>query len=241
MLNITTDLQGCAIVALDGKIGHVSDVLFDDESWMVRWVVVTTGIWIPDRKVLLPTLVLGHLDTKKREFSVNLTKFQVKHSPDTLDYYDWAPYWIGEGAFLGGEIRSAAKVEGSDDFDGEDSHLRSAYAVKGYHIQANNGEIGHVQDFLMEDADWSLRYLVVETANWWPGKKTLISPHSVIGIDWSKSKISINVDREQVKNSPPYDAALKLDRAYTRKFDSYYADVLSGPLCSTPPPKIELP
>ena len=107
----------------------------------------------------------------------------------------------------------------------DDPHLRSIEAVTGYHIHASDGEIGHVKDFLVEDADWSIQYLVVDTQNWWPGKKVLISPRSVREIDWTDNLVNLNVDRQRVKDSPAYDASTMVDRAYERHFHSHYDDV----------------
>jgi beta-lactamase superfamily II metal-dependent hydrolase len=102
-------------------------------------------------------------------------------------------------------------------------------AVSGYHIHATDGEVGHVADFLVEDGDWSIHYLVVDTRNWWPGKKVLISPRSARKIDWLEQLINLDVDRNTVKGSPMYDASTIVDRAYEKHFHSHYDRVgLSG-------------
>ena len=85
--------------------------------------------------------------------------------------------------------------------DDDDPHLRSIEAVTGYHIHASDGEIGHVEDFLMDDADWSIHYLVVDTKNWWPGKKVLISPRSAREIDWTEKLVNLDVDRRRSKTA----------------------------------------
>ncbi|TAN19141.1 MAG: PRC-barrel domain containing protein [Rhizobiaceae bacterium] len=251
-------MDGYAILASDGRIGTVSDFLFDDESWLVRWLVVDTGNWLSGRKVLLPTTVLGHLDVPGREFSVRLTRQQVEDSPDidterpvsrqletnVYDYYGWAPYW-GGGLYMGGGYMGSYGAAGamarprSPDSDSadhiadarredEDPHLRSINAVTGYHIRASDGEIGHVEDFLIEEADWSIHYLVVDTKNWWPAKKVLISPLLARRIDWNANLVDLDVDRESVKDSPEYDAAVTVDRAYERRFHDYYGNVRPG-------------
>jgi hypothetical protein len=89
--------------------------------------------------------------------------------------------------------------------DRDDVHLRSVEAVTGYHIHASDGEIGHVEDFLVEDADWSIHYLVVDTKNWWPGKKVLVSSRSAGEIDWMDRLVNLDVDRQRIKDSPAYD------------------------------------
>jgi hypothetical protein len=252
MLWNASGIKGYAIVASDGRLGTVCDFLFDDTTWLVRWLVVDTGNWLSGRKVLLPTLVLGHLDPKQREFRVRLTKQQVKDSPDidsdqpvsrqmetsVYDYYGWSPYW-GTGFYMGGygymaagmvqppslgsrrREEDIARIQRNDG----DPHLRSIEAVIGYHIHANDGEIGHVEDFLVEDADWSIHYLVVDTKNWWTGKEVLISPRSARKIDWTHKLVNLDVDRQKVKESPAYDPSTTVDRAYEKHFHRYYADV----------------
>jgi hypothetical protein len=115
MLRNASKINGYAIVASDGHLGTVSDFLFDDVSWLIRWLVVDTGNWLSGRKVLLPAFALGHLDAERREFSVRLTRQQVKDSPDidtkrpvsrqmeanVYDYYGWSPYW-STGLYMGG-------------------------------------------------------------------------------------------------------------------------------------------
>lgn len=248
MLWHASAINGYAIEASDGDIGTVSDFLFDDASWLVCWLVVDTGNWLSGRKVLLPPSVLGRLYAKDRVFAVKLTKQQIKDSPEidtdrpvsrqmetsVYDYYGWSPYW-GTGFYMGGfgyvPAAMAGPPSGSRQREEEiadaqrkrdDPHLRSIEAVTGYHIHAGDGEIGHVEDFLIEDADSSIRYLVVDTRNWWPGKKVLISPSSAAEIDWTDKLVNLNVDRQQVKDSPAYDASTTVDRAFEERFLTYY-------------------
>ncbi|HVT28513.1 MAG TPA: PRC-barrel domain-containing protein [Lacipirellulaceae bacterium] len=110
----------------------------------------------------------------------------------------------------------------------DDPHLRSIEAVTGYHTHASDGEIGHVEDFLVEDANWSIQYLVVDTQNWWPGKTVLISPRSAKEIDWMDKLVNLNVDRQRVKDSPAYDASTTIDRAYEKSFHNHYGHVQSS-------------
>jgi hypothetical protein len=156
-----------------------------------------------------------------REFSVKLTMQQVKESPDVdtdqpvsrqietylYNHHGFYPYP-----------------------NEEDSHLRSIAAVTGYHIHAADGEIGHVEDFLVDDAGWSIRYITVDTRNWWPGERVLISPRSVREIDWADGSIQVNVNRQKVKDGPLLDSAMTVDRAYEEKHRAYYDYGLPGTL-----------
>lgn len=249
MLWHASAINGYAIEASDGNIGTVSDFLFDDTSWLVRWLVVDTGNWLSGRKVLLPPSVLGRLSAKDNAFAIALTKQQIEDSPEidtnrpvsrqmetsVYNYYGWSPYW-GSGPFLRGYGQMpgsgmaspylGARRRGQEIDEGQaerdDVHLRSVEAVTGYHIHASDGEIGHVQDFLVEDVDWSIHYLIVDTKNWWPGKKILVSSRSAGEIDWTNRLVNLDVNRQRIKDSPAYDPSMTVDRAYDEKFLTYY-------------------
>jgi sporulation protein YlmC with PRC-barrel domain len=258
MLWNASKVNGYAISASNGRLGTVSDFLFDDASWSIRWLVVDTGKWLSGRKVLLPASALGHFDLSGHEITVKLTIEQVKDSPDIdtdrpvsrqmessmFGYYGSSPYWsagLGMGGYgmgmiglgyaggamgatpaLGSGYRrreeELAEIRHRDD----DPNLRSIDAVTGYHIHATDGEIGHVEDFLVGDDDWRIHYLVVDTKNWWPGKKVLISPQSAIEINWVDRLVNLSFNRQKVKDSPAYDASITVDHAYDETFLTYY-------------------
>jgi len=249
MLWDASALDGYAIEASDGRIGHVSDFLFEDDSWIIRWLVVDTGNWLFDRKVLLPVSALGEPDPSLRQFPVELTMQQVKDSPDIdsdrpvsrqhethlYRHYGWAPYWGGTFFSVGGgtamPVVEAVPQSRSLQFDaaGEaiqqaegDPHLRSAEVVTGFRVHATDGEIGHVVDFIVDDADWAIRYIKVDTNNWWPGTSVLMPPRSVREIDRPRRLVHLDVNRQEVLNSPPYDPSKTVDGAYDESFLTYY-------------------
>ena len=256
MLRTASQIHGYSIAATDGHLGTVSDFLFEDGSWSIRWLVVDTGKWLSGRKVLLPTSVLADIDPGEQDFTISLTKQQVKDSPDlgsdqpvsrqmeanVYDHYGWDPYWMSDfyvggmggmggyglmGSTMADSPSLRARRHAIDDararqHEGGDPHLRSTQAVTGYHIHATDGEIGHVKDFLVNDANWSIHYLIVDTTNWWAGNKVLISPRSVQQIDWEQKLVHLDVDRQKVKDSPTYDASVSVDPAYETQFRTYY-------------------
>jgi len=254
MLRHKSEINGYAIHASDGLIGSVSDFLFDDTTWLVRWLVIDTGNWLPGRKVLLPPSALTAVNHIGHQFSVRLTKQQVQECPDidsdrpvsrqmeatVYNYYDWAPYWgigsdiglagNGIGYLAGTAPPSLEQMERDNAINDaqrakDDPALRSANEVIDYEILASDGEIGHVEDFLIEDEDWSIHYLVVDTKNWWPGKSVLISPLSVRNIEWNNRRVSLGATRQKVKDSPLYDPSMTVDPIYEENLQKHYGDL----------------
>jgi uncharacterized protein YrrD len=248
MLRHESDINGYAIHASDGPIGTVSDFLFDDVTWRVRWLVVDTGGWLPGRIILLPPAALALVNHVGHQFNVKLTKQQVKDCPDIdshrpvsrereaslYGYYGLSPYW-GAGTYLdvaeygGGGMMASPSMDMmrrektiEDVKRGEsDPTLRSVKEVNGYHIHASDGEIGHVEDFLVEDEDWRILFLVVDTKNWWPGNRVLISPRSVRTIQWADQQLNLDVDRQTVRSSPTYDHAGTIEPINEGKIHKY--------------------
>jgi hypothetical protein len=255
MLRHHSQFKGYAIHASDGAIGTVTDLLFNDATWLVRWLVVDTGDWLPGRRVLLPPSALAQVNHIDHQFSVKLTKQQVKDCPDVetdrpvsrqsettlYNYYGGPTYW-GAGSYLGvigyggGMVGASVLsrpplkwIERERELDEaqrekDDPALRSIEEVTGYHVHASDGEIGHVADFLVEDDDWSIHYFVVDTKNWWPGKKVLISPMSVRTIEWGNRLVNLGADRQKVKDSPAYDPSMTIDPIYEKSYRNHYGD-----------------
>ena len=250
MKQVISALKGFAIEASDGQIGSVVDFLFDDSTWKVRWLVVDCGSWLRERKVLIHPSAISLTDLQNQRFEVPLTQSQVEGSPDwredqpvsrqmesrIYDYYGWDPLWGaplmgGEpGAMaapllsppyfgLGGE--EAAKEPIPEDVAG-DAHLRSFVDIVGYRIHAADDEIGHVENFLLDDADWSLAYFIVDTSNWWFGKRVLIAPVAVSSIEWSDRRVNVNVTREQVETSPTWDPLVAFEEVYAKQLHHHY-------------------
>ena len=247
MLWAASAINGFHVEASDGQIGTVSDLLFEDDRWIIRWLVVDTGHWLTGRKVLLPLSALSQPDLARHVFPVKLTTQQVKDGPDVdtdqpvsrqieanlYNYYSWDPYPFDNVVPISNDMAVAyavpvpARLRGLHSADAEpdaggDPHLRSVAEVTGYRIHASDGEIGHVESFLVEDTDWSVRYLTIDTNNWWLGKKILISPRSVEEIDWKDSSIHVDLTCDKIKDGPRYDPTIAVDSAYDQAFLGYY-------------------
>jgi hypothetical protein len=193
MIRSVQQLRGTGIDATDGSIGEIHDVYFDDSDWALRYYVVDTGKWLPGRKVLIPPHVIRQRSEGDIGLPVDLTREQIRNSPDMdterpisreaelvlYSHYGWTPYWfpLEPAAPLIAEGNAAEREhEATSGYYGNDPNLRSAKEVIGYHVEATDGSIGHIEDFLIDDERAKVRYAIVDTKNWLPGKNVLIAP-----------------------------------------------------------------
>jgi len=216
MLNKAKTLKGYKLDSLDGEIGKVKEFYFDDRHWTSRYLGADSGNWLTGRQVLISPYAMGSVIPEEQKIAIDLTKKQIEDSP-SLDsdkpvsrqfeesyygYYGWPMYWNGPYVWGPNSYLVRDREEWKKATPGEkswDAHLRSTHDVSGHHIQAADGEIGHVEDFIIDDETWSIRYLIIDTRNWWPGKKVLVSPQWIERVSWSKSKVFDNLPREIIK------------------------------------------
>lgn len=225
-----TGLLGCSVEASDGRVGVVKDFLFDDEGWRIRWMEVDAVGWLSGRKVLIHPSAIEPLDVsepsnrlpmmsgqQKPVVSVRLTKQQIQAGPATpedapvtkqvevrlYEYFGWDPAW-GASYFRARVISKPTPPSQAGD-GGADPDLMSAASVKGYHVHATDGDLGHIENLLGDDANWDIRYLVIATRNWLPGKHVQMAPFAVTGVDAAERRVDLKVTREQVKSAPEWD------------------------------------
>lgn len=238
MLTNASRLKGLVIRATDGEIGTVDQLYFDDESWSIRYFTVETGGWLGGREVLISPVSVIATDWQGKRLDVALTKKQVEDSPniDThrpvsrqdeatyLGYYGYPYYW---GCYPMGLVDPNAKLNNElvgDRIQREstDTHLRCMEAVTGYRIEAADGEIGHVEGFILDDANWAIRYMEVATRNWWPGKKVLISPSWIGRVSWTNSTVYVGLSREAIQTGPEFDESAPINREYEDRLHAHY-------------------
>ncbi len=233
MLRSVKDLRGYTIRAADGDIGKVHEFYFDDRGWIIRYLVVDTGTWLPGRRVLLSPAALGQPDWETHVLPIGLTKGQVEHSPpidtdkpvsrqmerELYVYYGWRPYW-GSAPVMAVKTMKEATQEAEQ--EQTDPHLRSTREVIGYRIRARDGEIGHVEDLIANDVGWGLRYLVVNTHSWLPGRKVLVDPFWAEQVSWAERRVHVDMTREMVKSSPEFDPSAPVNREYEVRLYDFY-------------------
>jgi uncharacterized protein YrrD len=248
MLRSGNDLRGLTIRATDDEIGTVDQFLFDDMSWTIRYMVVNTGGWLLRELVLISPRSIRGVAWELGQVDVSLTREQVENAPDIYAdqpvsrqmeeqlarHYNYQPYWYGPGLWGGAGVpfgvgagytaaamAAAAQEPAPQEAPKGDPHLRSTREVKGYRIQCSDGEIGHVDDFIMDDETWGIRYLVIDTGGWLPGKQVLIAPHWAAAVSWDEQAVKVDLSREQVKDAPEFDPR-RLGRDEEQLLHSHY-------------------
>lgn len=227
MLVSLKELNGSTIKAVDGDMGQVKDVYFDDRSWVIRFLMIDTHPWLPlSQKVLISPIALIDFNAMEQALTVSMTKEKLRDCPKVeehetvsrefekryFDYFGYGYYWTGAG--LWGEFAyPTALSQPHIAFEPEQvdtsqitNHLRSANEISDYGMDAMDGKKGHVKDFIWDTNSWSLRYLVVDTRDWLPGgKKVLISPDQLNTLNWEDKTVSCKLDLAQIKACPEYN------------------------------------
>ena len=242
MLRSLKDLERYTVSASDGDVGRVVNFLLDDEHWAIRYLVVDTHAWFESRRVLVSPISFRRADWSTQRFHLALTMARIKSSPsvdldkpvcrqnehDQALYYGYPFYWDyiglwGQGP-TPGLLAAGAKMETRAPYSDRpnDIHLRSANELLRYHVHASDGDMGHVDDFVVDDQTWEIRYIVVQTSHLWFGKKVLVAPRWASRISWEGEAIHIDLTRAAIKHGPEWQASEPINREYEVRLYDYY-------------------
>lgn len=241
-------MRGYSICTSDGGCGVLDECLFDDRGWTVRYAVANIGGWLLAELVLLPVAALKTPDRERIALKVMLTRQQVMECPDitsdppvshqlaegrlTLDGH--SAYWgasipWGLGLCPGDPVALALVHESAQQAlkhaKHGDPHLRSTRALRGYGVQACDGAAGHVTDFVVDDANWTIRYVAIAYRSWWPGCTVVVPSCWVTAIDWSQSTMIVSAPRAVIHAGPAYHPSRLADPAYETWLHVAYAQM----------------
>lgn len=201
MFNSISHLTGAPVTATDGPVGTVTGALFDPHNWTIRYLLVDTGTWLAGRKLLVSPLSIRPPPGEVEGIELNLSRAQLKGSPD-IDTTQ---------PLSGPHERELARYYGHPTHANAPSgQVCSSLEVTGYEVHAIDESIGHAKDFFFEEdaaatASWRIRYLLVDTENWWPGgRKVLLATAAIARIDRAKKRVHVALTGAQVKTSPEY-------------------------------------
>lgn len=234
LLQTAHKLQRYSLLAVDGEIGGVENLYFDDTTWAVRYLAVSVGGWPAGKHVLISPVAIGEVDEEQGTINIELTRNQIVNSPPIsadrpitrqyekgyYQYYDWTPYWKS-GPFAS-RSTSEAPIASSLIPDAEDTHLNSTAEVNGYAIAALDGEIGRVDGIVIDAQYWVIRYLEIDTHRWWPGKHVLINPAWVKNVNWAERVVSVDLTCDAIRRAPGFNPSKVIGRDYEVQLFKYY-------------------
>jgi hypothetical protein len=240
LLNVN-DLLGFRLCAGDEPVAVLRDLLFDENSSSVRYLVTDPEAWLATDQVLIAPAALTAVHSEAGRLETSLSKETFAASPALAagtdlsrpheerlhQHHGWTPYWRAAGAAglapywgAAGSVPAhepaafAAPEPDAAAAGAAETRLRSARDVIGFYIEALDGDIGHVEDLVLDLERWVIRYLVVDTRNWLPGRRVVVSPAWLRRLDWASRSVVLDLDRERIRNSPAYDRNRLLDRAF---------------------------
>jgi len=240
MLIKTNNLKAFTAKSKNNIEGTILDMYFDDLFWNIQYIVVETGRFLPDKVIIISHNLLGKPDYNSQLLPIN-TSFDAKSDGKNTQFLrsvseiktinaskilEWPLKQTNLKALNTEEMKNLVTNMVSDEdkvTPMANPHLRSWNEVLGYNIQAKNGEIGHVDDFIAESDNWKIRYMIIDTHNWLPGGKyVLISPAWIEKIQWNNNLVYVDLDKDMIKNSPEYDPNKPIDDAFELKLFKYY-------------------
>lgn len=242
MLRTLNQLTGFNLVATDDEIGRCKDFLFDDRNWVLRYMVADTHKWLPGgRKVLISPIALQAPDWDNSRLGVNLSRQDIESSPPLDEqapvsrqyeiyyskHFNYNYYWIGPdlwGNFpYPAPLLETEVLKDQAQAKPQEDSLRSINEVNGYNIQASDESIGHVEDYVINEDNWSVAYLVVDTRNWLPGgRNVLISPEWLKAVSWADRCVYVDLTAQQIKDSPEYHPQDQIDDVYETQLREHY-------------------
>jgi hypothetical protein len=239
-----SEAAGCIVRASDGEAGVVEHFYFDDLTWIVRYIGIKLKGKSSNRTVLVPSTAFGKPDWEKRIIPLNLTMTQVFSSPDIAvdepilrqheielyNYYAWPGYWGGSFYVPFGYDAASfpARSPGNDRETSAaglrkgDPHLRCTRDAMDCKVHASDGVIGKIEDFLVINEPWAIRYLVVNTGAWLNSKSFLVSPHWISKVDWGDQQVFVNLTQETIKESPKYDPSSPVSDVYEGELRDHF-------------------
>lgn len=230
---------------LDDEAWVVRYLVVETGGWLSSRKVLISPIAIGDSdraKRLLPVSITKEQVRNSPDFDSEKPVTR-QHEMEYSSYYGYPYYWGGFGYWGGGmypnmmlsgyggipasraeeaEVQDARAQADASRHESADPHLRSCAAITGYHIHASDGDIGHVAGMLFDDETWAVRYLIVDTSNWWTGHKMLIAPPWIDNVSWADRTVSVGLTRQAVKDAPAYDPVANPTRAEEAHLHEHY-------------------
>jgi hypothetical protein len=233
-------LMRCLLHAVDGGIGTVEALYFDEASWVVRYLLVDTGTWLAGRRVLISPVAVGEVSEGGQAIFIELTRSQIENSPlfdadqplsrryeeEYYQYYDWPVYWEDHrqsGVALSSSSPEAERLTGREaPVRHREIRLQRTTRVNGCVLVAHDGAFGRVRDLIVDTRYWVIRYLEVETHRGRPGSHALVSPGWIERVSWRDHLMNIGLASTAIDSAPGFDPSSGISRDYEARLFRHY-------------------
>jgi hypothetical protein len=234
MLISTRSVLRCFVENEEGIVGKLEDLLFDDESWAVRYVVIEIGGWIYQHQVLLPPALIDVVDWPNRSIRTRLSYHELEEAPNVSEHRpisrnasSHVQYPVGPSACTFSTLTIPIVVPVHDE-PGE-AHLQSTQDVIGYVVESSDGEIGHLAEMILNaptghKGSWTFDNLVVDRGFWFPNRKIVLAPQQVGKIHCDARAIRLAMTLEEVQASPAFQPHAAKNHRIERVFYDYYGN-----------------
>ncbi len=238
MLRSTRDLEKHEVMTKDGKIGNLETFLFNERNFKVQYMEIDTRKWLPGKKVVISPDKAVIPPESLKTVKLDMTQEELEKAPMAEEHLPvsqekmkkamrgvtppalWYPAGIEPAlSIYDGQLMIFEEENEAGD---EGERLRSTRHLEGYNVNASNGDVGHIEEFIVDTSDWIIRYAVVDTKRILPGKKILVSPDWIEGIDWESREVRVDHTKEEIKSSPEYDPNDPVNRRYEMVLYDYY-------------------
>lgn len=228
----------------DGETAGIKDFLFDEKSWVVRYIEADFGSVFKSKKVLIPKAFFDIPKWDRKEFPIGLSKEDIDKCPKIEDHlpvskkyeetlhkhFKLKPYWTGLASDPLAAIYSPpVKLTPGDEIKEEnlDTILRSYSEITGYQVRATDEKFGHIYDLIIDDTSWHISHAVIDTSKWMPwSKRVMVAIQWIKTISYSEMMIHVNLAVETIENAPEFDPDKAIDTDYERLFNDYFSKSL---------------
>ncbi len=245
MLRTLSSLYRYTLWTREGELGDIADIYFEDDTWVIRYLVVDLNRWLTGRKVLIPPSIADRPKDEAGQIPVAMTRESVRTSPDFSSeepvsrqledqlhsFFGWQPYWSGEteGGVVSPRMPEGDEMTGdrqADSVPGDaprgDPHLRSARDISGYKVQAVRQPVGTLTDLLIDDESWMVRYLVIDVGRPDTTRQVVVAADTVETVDWRQFAVYLELERESVERAPAFETAPVLPEDLERQLERHF-------------------
>jgi hypothetical protein len=233
LVPVHSTLLHCHVCCAEQGDGSIDDILLVSHPRQLMYLVADTRRWLPGRDVLVPFTFIEGKDWRACSISLRLTKDaserarQVRADPPVSRQlsgkFGYAAVDAPQSVAPTGTSSALAGAPEDQETDRAGRPLlRSLKETRGYHIHALDGQIGHREDCLIDDADWSVPFLELDTRDWLPGRRVLLPSACVDSASWTEHEIRVHVPQDKIRHAPAYDPSAGVTPQFAEKLRQFY-------------------